>query len=129
MKILIVEDNSSKRKQIEEFLKTKGVEFKTIGYVEPALKYIAENQNNISGIILDLSLKTDENSNDYHPKKGLVISEELNKRKIDIPIMLNSETLMPTLFLSRNIYSQRRGMNDYRTLEEFLVFLKEKQEL
>ena len=128
MKILIVEDNSSKRKQIEEFLKTKGVEFKTIGYVEPALKYIAENQNNISGIILDLSLKTDENSNDYHPKKGLVISEELNKRKIDIPIMLNSETLMPTLFLSRNIYSQRRGMNDYRTLEEFLVFLKEKQE-
>ena len=128
MKILIVEDNSSKRKQIEEFLKTKGVEFKTIGYVEPALKYIAENQNNISGIILDLSLKSDENSNDYHPKKGLVISEELNKRKIDIPIMLNSETLMPTLFLSRNVFSQRRGMNDYQTFEEFLIFLKEKQE-
>ena len=128
MKILIVEDNSSKRKQIEEFLKTKGVEFETIGYVEPALKYIAENQNNISGIILDLSLKSDENSNDYHPKKGLVISEELNKRKIDIPIMLNSETLMPTLFLSRNVFSQRRGMNDYQTLEEFLIFLKEKQE-
>lgn len=128
MKILVVEDNASKRMQIEEFLKTKGVKFETIGYVEPALKYIAENQNDISGIILDLSLKTDENSNDYHPKKGLVISEELNKRKIDIPIMLNSETLMPTLFLSRNIYSQRRGMNDYRTLEEFLVFLKEKQE-
>ena len=128
MKILIVEDNSSKRKQIEEFLKTKGVEFETIGYVEPALKYIAENQNNISGIILDLSLKSDENSNDYHPKKGLVISEELNKRKIDIPIMLNSETLMPTLFLSRNVFSQRRGMNDYQTFEEFLIFLKEKQE-
>lgn len=128
MKILVVEDNASKRMQIEEFLTRRGVGFETIGYVEPALKYIAENQNDISGIILDLSLKTDENSNDYHPKKGLVISEELNKRKIDIPIMLNSETLMPTLFLSRNVFSQRRGMNDYQTLEEFLIFLKEKQE-
>lgn len=128
MKILIVEDNSSKREQIEEFLKTKGVEFETIGYVEPALKYIADNQNNISGIILDLSLKSHENSNDYDPKKGLAISAELSKKKIDIPIMLNSETLMPSLLLSRNIFSQRRGMNDYRTLEEFLIFLKGKQE-
>lgn len=128
MKILIVEDNSSKREQIEEFLKTKGIEFETIGYVEPALKYIAENQKNISGIILDLSLKSHEGSNDYHPKKGLVISNELMEKDIDIPILLNSETIIPTLLLNRNVFSQRRGMNDYRTVEEFLIFLKEKQE-
>ena len=128
MKILIVEDSVLKREQLEEFLKSKGIEFDVFEYIIPALRYIRSNAENINGIILDLGLKSMENWDDYDLRKGIFIAHELRRKKINIPILINSETIIPESFFTENVFEHRTKMDDYDSLERFITFLQEKKE-
>ena len=129
MKILCIDDDFFKRNQIGEFLERKGIQLEEIEFVNPALKYICTNKESISGIILDLGLKSFKDSNDYNIYKGLDVIAELERKKIKIPILINSTTEID--FQKDDhpyVFGHRKRKNDYKILEEFLAFLKEREE-
>jgi len=128
MKLLCVEDNFFKRNHIGGFFEEKGIILEEFEFINPALEYIIRNKANISGIILDLSLKSSMDSNDYDLYKGVEVITELEKLKIQIPILINSSL---TLDLKEGehpyVFAHRRRKNDYKILEDFISFLKERE--
>ena len=58
----------------------------------PALKYVTQHFKEVSGIVLDLGLVSYDDSYDYDSEKGLILVEELTRKKIAIPILINSTT-------------------------------------
>lgn len=128
MKVLIVEDSESKRKQLTDFLTRESIEFETCEYVNDALRYIYYNKENISGIILDLGLQWAMDDNDYALDRGLDIVYELDRINLNIPILINSTTFVGMLDEYPFVYGQRTKMESYEMLEKFITFLKEKKE-
>ena len=128
MKIIVIEDEELKRDEITSFLTKHNIEFEIFEYVYPALRYITSNVENIDGIILDLGLKSMETWDDYDPRKGVFIAHELKRKNINIPILINSETIIPGMLFTKNVFEHRTRMNDYNSLERFITFLQEKQE-
>ncbi len=128
MKVLIVEDLESKRKQLTDFLTKEAIEFEICEYVKDALRYIYFNKENISGIILDLGLQWAIDDNDYAEDNGLDIVYELDRINLNIPILINSITLVDVLDKYPFVYGQRTVMESYEMLEKFITFLKEKEE-
>lgn len=129
MRIFILEDAIFKREQITDFLEAKNIEFETSEYILPALKFIAKNKNYISGIILDLGLQNSEDSPEtYSLYKGLDVIRELSRKKINIPILINSSTEVRLLNSYPFIYGQRKQIDDYQILENFINFLRQREE-
>ena len=128
MKVLIVEDLKFKRNQLIDFLNKKNIEFEVCEYVNDALRYIYFNKENISGIILDLGLQTSADSNDHALDRGLDIVYELDRINLNIPILINSTTIVDVLDKYSFIYGQRTVMESYEILEKFINFLKNGKE-
>ena len=91
MTFLIVEDDRDKRLFLEFFFKQKGHESYSFQSVQPAISYTINHSTEISGIILDLGLSSyDYSDDDYSYTRGLDLIEELSKKRISIPILINS---------------------------------------
>ena len=129
MKILVLEDAVFKREQITDFLDEKGVEYEVAEYLNPALKYIFGSKKEISGIILDLGLAMAKKLPEtYSLHRGLDLIYELDRRKIEISILINSSTFVGMLDEYPFVYGQRTKIDNYQILEDFISFLKQREE-
>lgn len=128
LKIVIVDDIEKKTDYIDCYLfEQKIYEVDYFTCMNPALKYIIENKNEISGIILDLGFCTYEDSNDWNQYKGLDLAEKLLKKNINIPILINSSTEVLTRKIPPSVFGQMFTTNDTETLEKFITFLELKE--
>jgi len=131
MKILVVEDDALKRTYIVEFLKSRNIDVHWCYSVNPAIKYCIKNQKEISGIILDLGLTSNDHSIDYEFKKGLNLIRELTRKKIKIPILINSTTyinLKETMEYHENVKGQMYESDDYESLRVFINLLERNEQ-
>ena len=128
MTIFIVEDQELKRKELTDFLTSNEIKFETCEYVYPALRYILANREDISGIILDLGLQSAPDVHDLNPYKGLDVVNELDRKNINIPILINSSTEVDMLGVYSSVYGQKYETNDFEILEEFITFLSQREE-
>jgi len=127
MKILVVEDDALKRTYVVEFLKSRNIDVHWCYSVNPAIRYCIKNPKEISGIILDLGLTSYNDSTDYEFKKGLNLVKELSRKKIKIPILINSTTyinLKETKESYDNVKGQMYEPDDYESLRFFIKELK-----
>lgn len=128
MKIFILEDDVFKREQITDFLESKKIQFDWFEYMCPALRYVVRNKEEISGIILDLGLQNyKDSSSTYDLYKGLEFIEELDRKKIYIPILINSSTEVGMLDEYPFVYGQRTKIDNYQILESFIAFLEQRE--
>ena len=128
MKIFVVEDDAYKREEITEYLDKNNIEYEVGEYVNPALRYIVANKEKICGIILDLGLQRAPGINDFNLYGGLDIVNELNRKKIDIPILINSSTEVDMLEVYPSVFGQKFELNDYEVLDNFISFLRQSEE-
>ena len=128
MKILIVEDSRDKKDQLINFLNKNNIEFEICEYLNDALRYIYEDSKNISGIILDLGLERDKSDPEYEQYMGLELVEETERIKLNIPILINSTTEVEMISTYSSVYADRTDMDDYDTLENFISFLRTREE-
>lgn len=129
MKILIVEDSMCKREQLVEFLEKEKVEFEVCEYVNTALRYIRANKANVAGIILDLGLESMPGAHDAKPYRGLDVLQEMKRLKLDIPVLINSTTELEMVSAEFPcVFSHRTEMDDYDSLENFVSFLRQREE-
>lgn len=126
MKFLVVEDSDAKRYLINSFFKDKDTELHFVSSVNPGILYAIQNSDELSGIILDLGLTTDDNSSDYADQRGLDLVVELKRQRINIPVLINSTTIID-LKCVMEVYPFVKGQmkfpNDYSTLEGFISSL------
>lgn len=127
MKIIIIDDDLFKREQITDYLKESKIEYETFLYTNPALRYIVKNKENISGIILDMGLQSYEDSHDYSVTKGMDIINELNRKKINIPILINSSRDISMFNKHPFVFGQRTKIDDYQILDDYISFLKQRE--
>lgn len=128
MKVLIIEDSNFKRMQLEMFLGRRLIDYEVFKYLNSALKYIMENKDEISGIILDLGLQNFKDSLDtYSDFRGMDLIYEFKRTGIEIPVLINSTTIAKNIDEYQFVFGQRTEIDDYHILEEFITFLKEKQ--
>ena len=130
MKILIIEDSEIKRNELIDFLTSIcNIEFEFCEYLYDALRYIDDNENEISGIILDLGLqKAEDMPQTYGIYVGLDVVYELKRSKINIPVLINSTTFAGILDEYPFIFGQRMQMENYDMLEKFVTFLRQREE-
>lgn len=132
IKILVVEDDLLKREFIKNFLKERGIT--NVHYcisVSPALRYAVEEKSSLSGIILDLGLTSFDASDDYNIYKGLDLVKELTRKRIDIPILINSTTTIDLQLLMES-HKNLRGQTSYeydgyKGFDWFISSLEKKQ--
>ena len=127
MKFLVVEDSGMKRYFINNFFEGKNTELHFVGSVNPGILYAVQNKDELSGIILDLGLATLDDSMDYADQRGLDLVVELKRQKINIPVLINSTTII-NLDCVMEVYPFVKGQmkfpNDYSTLESFISSLQ-----
>lgn len=129
MKILIVEDSVWKREQLVEFLEKEKIEFEVCEYVNNALRYILANRADIVGIILDLGLESMPGAHDAKPYRGLDVLREMKRLKLEIPVLINSTTELDMVSAEFPcVFSHRTEMDDYDSLENFISFLRQREE-
>ena len=105
MKIIVVEDDIIKRSFIESFFKFRKDELYFFQSVRPAISYATKHSTEIHGIILDLGLSSyDHYDKDYSETRGLDLIEELAKKEIYIPILINSSVYVDLEKISRNYH-------------------------
>ena len=92
MRIVVVEDDKNKREFVAMYLETNNIEMVSFTSIMPAIKYVTQHFKEVSGIVLDLGLVSYDDSYDYDSEKGLILVEELTRKKIEIPILINSTT-------------------------------------
>lgn len=100
MKILFIDDNPlGKITPIIEYCKLEQIEFQyeIVQSVNSAIKYIFSNLNEIDLIVSDLGLPRYDDGSDYGILNGLDIIDELIRKNINIPIIINSTTDIPNL--------------------------------
>ena len=95
-KILVVDANTMKMAEISRICKEKKLETISFFEIDSAVKYLKTHRREVSGIILNLSLPIFNTSgghvwNEFH---GMEMIEELTKKKIEIPILINSKTVI-----------------------------------
>ena len=128
MHILVVEDDKTKRENVEFFLESREIGYHTCEYVNEALRYIIRNKNEISGIILDLGLNLFEEGS-YDRYNGLILLSEMQRKKIDIPVLINSTTEVGMIDEDYPfVWGQRTRIEDDDFLKKFVTFLKERKE-
>ena len=128
MKILVVEDDAIKKRCIEYYFSKNNIaELHFEMSVMPALNYVIEHLDEISGVILDLGLTSYNDSTDYDYEKGLLFVEELTRKEITIPILINSTTEIDLSYVMKNhknVKGQTAILRGHEDLEEFLALLK-----
>ena len=118
-----------KREQLVEFLEKEKVEFEVCEYVNTALRYIRANKANVAGIILDLGLESMPGAHDAKPYRGLDVLQEMKRLKLDIPVLINSTTELEMVSAEFPcVFSHRTEMDDYDSLENFVSFLRQREE-
>lgn len=131
-KLLIVEDDWHKLRFLQELLNKKNVEIHLCTSITPAIKYAVKYSKDISGIILDLGLTSFDDSRDYEWDKGLILVKELTRKRINIPILINSTTIIDLnniMINHPNVIGQMCDLRDgYSKLEEFITLLEEKKQ-
>lgn len=128
MKILVIEDAIFKREQITDFLEEKGIGYYVAEYLNPALKYIVGNKDEISGIILDLGLQMSKDLPEtYSLHRGLDVIYELDRKNLQIPVLINSSTFVGMLDEYPFVYGQRTKIDNYQIWEDFISFLKQRE--
>ena len=127
-KILIVEDMPYKRDPLIQFLNKENIRFEVCEYLNDALRYIYRNSKDISGIILDLGLERDKKDTEYDQYMGVELIEETQRIESKIPILINSTTEFE-LDSSEypDVFGHRTDLYDYKPLENFISFLREKE--
>ena len=127
MKIIIIDDDVFKREQITDFLEELKIEYKCFLYTNPALRYILKNKENISGIILDMGLQSYEDSHYYSLTKGMDIIIEKKKKRLYIPVLINSSRDVSMFDKPSFIFGQRTEIDNYQILEDYICFLKQRE--
>jgi len=127
MKILVIEDDIFKREQITDFLEEKNIEYEAYAYVNPALRYILQNKEKISGIILDMGLPSFKDSKDYTLIKGMDIIKELYRKRLYIPVLINSSRDLSIFEMHSFVFGQRTEIGNYQILEDYISFLKQRE--
>lgn len=128
MKILVLEDAIFKREQITDFLEENNISYQVIEYLNPALKYVFETKEELSGIILDLGLQLFKDAPEtYSLYRGLDLIYELARMNLEIPVLINSSTDVGLLTDYPFVYGQRTEVNNYQILEDFINFLKQNE--
>ena len=100
MKILFIDDNPlGKVTPIIEYCKHQQIDFsyEIVQSVNSAIKYIFSNLNEIDLIVSDLGLPRYDDGSDYGILNGLDILDELIRKNVTIPIIINSTTDIPNL--------------------------------
>ena len=128
MKIIVIEDEEFKRDEITSFLTKHNIEFEIFEYVYPALRYILGNKDGISGIILDLGLQSSPSMFDRSLYRGFDVVKELNRKKLDIPILINSSTEVDMIDSYPSVFGQKHEMYDDETLDSFIRYLRKREE-
>ena len=59
---------------------------------------------------------------------GLELVEETERIKLNIPILINSTTEVEMISTYSSVYADRTDMDDYDTLENFISFLRTREE-
>ena len=127
MHILVVEDDKTKRENVEFFLESRGIGYHTCEYVNEALRYIIRNKNEISGLILDLGLNLLEEGS-YDRYNGLILLSEMQRKKIDIPVLINSTTEVGMIDEDYPfVWGQRTRIEDDYFLKKFITFLEDRK--
>ena len=121
MKIVVVEDDKNKREFVAMYLESNNIEMIPFVSIMPALKYVTQHFKEISGIILDLGLVSYDDSYDYDTEKGLILVKELTRKKIEIPILINSTTEIDLPEIMRS-HSNVKGQmaSNLKLLNEFI---------
>lgn len=98
MNIVFVDDQPEyKIQEAIKYLKEKNLNFdySIFKSSNSALRYIVENLSKIDLIVLDLGLpKIDDNNYLYDKYEGLFILEQILRKTKDIPIIINSTTVI-----------------------------------
>lgn len=129
MTIVIVEDTQFKRDQLIRFLKKENIQCESFEYVNYALRHIRKERENISGIILDLGLETMPGADDATLYRGLDVLKEMKRLKVNIPVLINSTTELEMVSCEySNVFGYRTDMEDYDSLENFIYFLRQREE-
>ena len=90
MRILIIEDTICKRREIEEVLTNKGIEFISVEAINPAKK-ILNKKNFIDGIVIDMVLPIYENEfKTMKENGGEILLKWLEHKRKKIPALGNS---------------------------------------
>lgn len=93
MKILIVDDHAeTKCRGIIEECNKRGIEVEIKKAINPALRRICYEQQDINGIVLDMGLGTYEDSYLLEVRGGDRVLRELLRRKYNIPVLIFSTT-------------------------------------
>ena len=104
-KVLAVEYNMQKMRSINEVCKKLNIDIEWFFTINPDLiEYFREHQNEFSGIILELGLPIwDKHGKPHHNRLlGLELVEELTRKKIEIPILINSKTTIDLPEIMKN---------------------------
>lgn len=121
MRIVVVEDDKNKREFIEDICELKNIDIISFNSIMPAIKYVVKNFLETDGIILDLGLTNYDDSEDYDSEKGLILVKELNRKKINIPILINSTTEIDLIEIMRNYPNVKGQMaSNYKKLDGFI---------
>lgn len=116
MEILFVDDNpKGKVMPLIEYLNEAGIDFSydIVENVNSAIKYIFTHIDEIDLIITDLGLPRYEDGSDFELLNGLDIIDELIRKDISIPIIVNSATKIPNLLEYAKTYKKNNRLFSY----------------
>ena len=123
MTILIVDDNLSKCRKIENALIDAGNEFITVHGINVAKKILKENKN-IDGIILDMQLPLYEQEKSTMKKDGGdFLLKWLDNYNYQIPVLGNSTQEFNTIY--SYFLGQMPGFYDANIFGKFLSSIKD----
>ena len=129
MNILFVDDYPNVKVQHAiEYLKLKNVDFtyEIVKSFNSAYRYIASHLNEIDLAIIDLGLPRFDDSDEYDKLEGLMLVEIIMRKKITIPIIINSTTEIPNeeeyfeRYTDKNAVIKHVKFLDGKWLSEFL---------
>jgi len=128
MKILIVDDYpETKCWGIIEELKKRKIEYEIVKAINPALRKIVLDEIDIDGIILDMGLPIYEEKTMLEKNGGDRILRELKRRKINIPVLIFSETQSEFKSKCEFVFDQMTNWNIVQEENKYSAFLEKIQ--
>ena len=129
MNILFVDDYPNVKVQHAiQYLKSQNVEFtyEIVKSFNSAYRYIASHFDKIDLAVIDLGLPRFDDSDEYDKLEGLRLVEIMSRKKITIPVIINSTTEIPNekeyleSYMERNVIIKHVQFLDGKWLNEFL---------